>query len=46
MVDVRSEPVNGPVVLVKTWREFERGLPVVSWLPATVEREGLVLYAA
>lgn len=33
-------------VLVLTREEFERDLPVLASLPATVAREGLLLYAA
>lgn len=33
-------------VIVLTHEEFERGRSVVTSLPATVEREGLLLYAA
>lgn len=33
-------------ILVMTRQEFERRLPAVSSLPAAVEREGVVLYAA
>ncbi len=33
-------------VLVLTHEEFDRELPVLASLPATVEREGVLLYAA
>jgi predicted nucleotidyltransferase len=53
-VHVRSRAVRpllwdvpAPVdVLVWTQEEFDRRLPVVASLPATIEREGRILYAA